>query len=212
MIGVAVRQSADIARKGLMGRFISFLPLLALPHLAAAQDMPMQHDMSQHAAHMAGMMPAGDAMMPEGVTEPGQAAFAAIQEIVARLMADPATDWSRVDISALRQHLVDMDNVTLHAEVTTLPVDNGARFDVTSADPGVTASIRAMVTAHAAAMDGANGWTMQASEIPGGAELTVTGADEDRIRGLGFFGLLAVGMHHQAHHWAIATGRNPHNP
>ena len=30
--------------------------------------------------------------------EPGQAAFAAIQEIVALLDADPSTDWSKVNI------------------------------------------------------------------------------------------------------------------
>ena len=46
-------------------------------------------------------------------TEAGQGAFAAIQEIVAILEADPDTDWSKVDIDALRQHLVDMNAVTL---------------------------------------------------------------------------------------------------
>ena len=33
-------------------------------------------------------------------TEAGQIAFAAIQEIVAILEADPQTDWSKVDIDA----------------------------------------------------------------------------------------------------------------
>ncbi len=32
-------------------------------------------------------------------------------------MADPETDSSQVDIEALRQHLIDMDNVTLRARV-----------------------------------------------------------------------------------------------
>ncbi|MFX5914869.1 hypothetical protein ABTE45_18800, partial [Acinetobacter baumannii] len=50
-------------------------------------------------------------------TQPGQSAFAAILEIVALLEADPATDWSKVNIEALRQHLIDMDNVTLRADV-----------------------------------------------------------------------------------------------
>ena len=43
--------------------------------------------------------------MPKGQTvptQPGQEAFAAIQEIVAMLEADPRTDWSKVDIDALR--------------------------------------------------------------------------------------------------------------
>lgn len=60
----------------------------------------------------------GAMMMGSGMPgETGQAAFAAIQEIVAMLDADPATDWARVDIEALRQHLIDMNNVTLGAAV-----------------------------------------------------------------------------------------------
>jgi hypothetical protein len=51
---------------------------------------------------------------------------------------------------------------------------------------------------------------MQAEEIPGGAALTVTGNDPVRIRALGFIGVMTVGMHHQAHHFALATGRDPH--
>src|SRR5579884_926245 len=38
---------------------------------------------------------------------PGQGAFGAIQEIVRSLDADPNTDWSKVDLEALRQHLID---------------------------------------------------------------------------------------------------------
>jgi hypothetical protein len=39
----------------------------------------------------------------------GQDAFGAIQEIVGMLEADPATDGSKVDIDALRDHLLDMN-------------------------------------------------------------------------------------------------------
>ena len=143
--------------------------------------------------------------------EGGQSAFAAIQEITAALMADPATDWSRVDIGALRQHLIDMDNVTLRADVVREDIVGGARFTVTSADPVVQASIRAMVMAHVATMNGVEGWDMRAEEVDGGAVMTVTGTDIARIRGLGFIGLMTVGMHHQAHHLALASGQNPHD-
>jgi hypothetical protein len=149
-------------------------------------------------------------VFPEGVMEGGQSAFAAIQEIVEQLMADPKTDWSRVDIEALRQHLIDMDNVTLRARVSAREIEGGARFEATSEDTAVTTSIRAMVPAHAAAMDGAEGWTMQAEEIPGGAALSVAGNDPARIMALGFIGVMTVGMHHQAHHFALATGQDPH--
>jgi hypothetical protein len=113
-----------------------------------------------------------------------------------------------MNIEALRQHLIDMDNVTLRARVEE--IEGGARFEATSEDRAVTSSIRAMVPAHAATMDGVEGWTMQAAEIPGGAAMVVTGADPDRIRALGFIGVMTVGMHHQAHHLALAAGQNPH--
>ena len=44
-------------------------------------------------------------------TMPGQDAFGAIQEIVQILQSDPKTDWSKVNIEALRQHLIDMNEV-----------------------------------------------------------------------------------------------------
>lgn len=142
--------------------------------------------------------------------EAGQSAFSAIGEIVAMLMKDPATDWKTVNIEALRQHLIDMDNVTLRAAVSVENIEGGARFTVSSPDPAVAASIRRMVTAHAATINGTQGWSMTAAEASDGAVLTVLGADPQRIRALGFIGVMTVGMHHQAHHLAIATGSNPH--
>ena len=50
--------------------------------------------------------------------------------IVEILEADPATDWGKVNIEALRQHLIDMDNVTLRAELKSGPVEGGMRFIV----------------------------------------------------------------------------------
>ncbi len=51
--------------------------------------------------------------------------------------------------------------------------------------------------AHVMTMDGVNGWRLEAAEIPEGAMLTVTPAktsDLDKIRGLGFIGVMTVGM------------------
>lgn len=194
-----------------MIRSTFLVTLLALPGLVLAQDVAGEHGGMWH---IPGMSHEGHGMsaeaFPAGLMEGGQSAFAAIQEIVAQLMANPMTDWSRVDIEALRQHLIDMDNVTLRARVRVEEIEGGARFEATSDDAAVTGSIRVMVPAHAATMNGVEGWTMHAAEIPGGATLTVTGADPDRIRALGFIGVMAVGMHHQAHHLALAAGQNPH--
>src|SRR5579859_1745995 len=144
-------------------------------------------------------------------TMPGQDAFGAIQEIVGILEADPKTDWSKVNIEALRQHLIDMNNVTLAAEVASSPIEGGMRYTVTGAG-AVQESIRRMVTAHAATMDGVDGWHFEAATTDGGAVLTVRppAKDMEKLRGLGFIGVLTRGMRHQMHHLMIARGENPH--
>lgn len=165
---------------------------------------------SPHAYH-AGPMPMSTAEAARP-TQPGQAAFAAIQEIVEILERDPATDWSRVDIEALRQHLIDMNNVTLSAKAKSEPTEGGMRY-IVSGDGAVRDSIRRMTIAHAATMNGVGGWTFKASESAEGATLTVLvpPADADKLRALGFIGVLTHGMHHQEHHMMIARSADPHH-
>lgn len=141
----------------------------------------------------------------------GQSAFAAIQEIVAILEADPRTDWSTVNIEALRQHLVDMNNVTLDADVGSEPVKDGIRFTARGSGP-VVGSIRRMVSAHAATMSGVSGWTFHAEDIEGGASLTVLVPAQDlqKLSALGFIGVMTRGMHHPEHHMMLARGEPPH--
>lgn len=129
------------------------------------------------------------------------------------LGADPQTDWSKVDIEALRRHLVDMDAVTLRTQVAAKPVEGGAHFLVTGGSD-VSGSIRRMIQAHAATMSGTDGWRMIAEERPGGAALTVTSPrpeDAVKIRALGFIGVMTWGMHHQQHHLMPGRGMNPHH-
>ena len=118
-------------------------------------------------------------VMPGTPTEPGQGAFAAIAETVALLQSDPATDWASTDIEALRQHLIDLDNVTMRSEVAVGPVPGGASFRVTSSDVALANSIRRRVTAHTATMDGSGIWKMTAVPSPSGAEITVIGAEAE---------------------------------
>src|SRR5271169_5032421 len=134
-----------------MIRTLAFVACLA-PAAALAQSN-FEHPAGMGGAHQ---MMHGQHMMMHGQrdgapapAQPGQGAFAAIQEIVEILEADPATDWSKVNIEALRQHLIDMDNVTLRAEVKSEAVDGGMRFTVSGAG-AVKESIQRMVTAHAA--------------------------------------------------------------
>jgi hypothetical protein len=191
---------------------------LAQSSKAPAPHPSYQHGMSDmrdgghgHGAQHGSMQGSSEAMRGSAApVEPGQSAFAAIAEIVELLRGDPETDWSRVDIAALRRHLVDMNNVTMRASVRVAKIQGGARFEVSSGDADVKGSIRRMVLAHAATMSGYEGMTMRGEQIDSGAALSVTGPNATMIRSLGFFGIATIGMHHQAHHLAIARGTNPH--
>ena len=180
---------------------LGILAVSATAAVGADAGHSVMHDVMHHEA---------GAWVPH---EGGQAAFAAIQEIVARLEADPATDWSKVDIEALRRHLIDMDNVTLRAHARDEDVAGGVRFLITGKGD-VVGSIRRMVFAHAQTMNGTGGWKYVAAETPEGASLTVTvpdARDVAEVKALGFIGVLATGSHHQMHHLMIATGRSPHD-
>ena len=184
-----------------------------LPNLAAAQETHsgMNHDaMMQNSDTVQGeTMATGMQMHP--ATEQGQSAFAAIEEIVLALDADPNTDWSKVNISGLREHLVDMELVFTDAEVQTTEVENGLRFVVTGAGK-TKGSIQRMAFAHSGIMRGVGDWAFSPEEHENGVVLTVTTTadDMDKLRAIGFFGIMAMGMHHQDHHWMMATGSNPH--
>ena len=148
-------------------------------------------------------------------TMPGQDAFGAIQEIVRMLEADPKTDWSKVNLEALRQHLIDMNEVTLKADAVTKPIDGGIEVTVTGTGRTVEA-IQRMVPAQAHQVDQRhlNGWSAKTEPLPNGVVLTVTSSDPQQvqhIRGLGFIGFMASGSHHQAHHLAMAKGEFVHS-
>ena len=172
---------------------------LLLPHMLPAQEH----------AHPPGMTHPGPvAQVP---TQGGQAAFAAISEIVAMLQADATTDWPKVNIERLRLHLVDMDLVTLRSRVVTTPVSGGAEFVVRGTGETI-AAIKRMTGAHVTMVAKGGGPKIVRTELPDGVRLLVTAQDPvdaaavARIRGLGFIGLMATGDHHTAHHLALARG------
>lgn len=192
------------------------------PPSGNAQPIPMGPGMMPHGAMPHGQMPHSPGhgpMMPGGTpaaagmpTLPGQDAFGAIAEIVRLLDADPQTDWSQVDLERLRQHLIDMNEVVLRAEVKTSPVPGGLLMDVIGVGRTESA-VRAMLIPHATELDQMPGLAAKTEPIPGGVRLTVTARDAEdgkavaRVRGLGFIGLLTLGAHHQSHHLAMARGQ-----
>ena len=145
-------------------------------------------------------------------TMPGQDAFGAIQEIVQILDGDPKTDWSKVDLEALRQHIIDMNEVTLRADAAPKQIDGGLEIAISGTERTLIA-VQRMIPAWAQTMNGHQGWTTKAASLPNGELLTVTATDPkeaQHIRGLGFIGLLASGSHHQPHHLAMAKGEFDH--
>src|ERR1700756_4787445 len=124
-------KSIDVRRETIMWRrALAILLGLALTgplvtHAVFAQSPPA----APSPMHEHGSMPAhgGDAhaqnmqmmrgMGGGGPTMSGQDAFGAIAEIVRVLDADPATDWTKVDLERLRQHLIDMNEVVLRSTV-----------------------------------------------------------------------------------------------
>ncbi|MGB3407703.1 MAG: hypothetical protein WBA67_09425 [Jannaschia sp.] len=145
------------------------------------------------------------------LSEPGQGAFAALSEVVTVLEADPETDWAKVDLDGLRAHLIDMDRLVTDATVTVIAVPGGLRADATG-EGAVLDTVRRMVPAHAAQLRADTRWTVTAEEEGTSVVLTVTSDDPAvtaRIRGLGFYGLMASQDHHRVHHMAIARGVPP---
>ena len=181
--------------------------LLSTPALAQMQHTPgMQMGGAQSGVIIPGQM----TMQGVGgspLSEPGQSAFATIAEVVAILVADPETDWSQVNIDTLREHLQDMDRVTLDSVAVAEEVAGGIRFLVTGTRY-VSLSIQRMVIGHASVMDGVDGWRYSGEIIANGAAMTVLVPEVDmaKLEALGFYGLLAAGPHHLPHHWAMANG------
>ena len=187
---------------------LGLLLVLGIPLLFLARE-PDAPAATAHESHDTGLHVSG---LP---TEYGQDAFAAISEILLILEADSTTDWSTVDLDALRQHLRDMQMVVTQATVVTREIDGGAEFEVSG--PGdVADAVQRMAVGHAA---------MTKTELPYDVVVTPTGrvttvklrandptdaAAVAKVRGIGFVGWLASGGHHQMHHLDIARGEQVH--
>ncbi len=184
--------------------FLSAFTLLATTTFGNAQSTHQHSTMAQSVAAQSNA-----STLP---TQPGQDAFGTIQEIVRILEADPRTDWSKINLGALREHLIDMNEVTLRAELSEKPVAGGVEILVTGNGRTLSA-IRRMVPTQARELSGHKGWKTMTSEIANGIRLTVVADSESEtvhLRGLGFIGLMTTGTHHQVHHLALARGENMH--
>lgn len=187
---------------------VGLLIFVSLP-LAAAET-------HQHSSCPLAQSHGGEEEAAEGsraLQELGQAAFAAVAEMVAHLEADPSVDWSSVRLDRLREHLADMDRVMTTAQVDVSDLDDGFRARVTSADARTADAIGRMLPAHGRMMDGHRGWSVRVEPLSGperGVILQVRSDDPaqaTKLRALGFAGFLVADDHHRPHHLAMTLGR-----
>jgi predicted RNA binding protein YcfA (HicA-like mRNA interferase family) len=104
-----------------------------------------------------------------------------------------------------------MNEVTLHANATVRPLDNGLEVVVTG-DGRTLQAIKRMVPAHVSELVKL-GWDAKTEEMPNGVKLTVTTSDVKQVaklKALGFMGIMVQGAHHQMHHLMMAKGEHVH--
>jgi hypothetical protein len=179
---------------------------------ASAQSTQCVHAMPGHQMTPPSAGKATGMVVGSMPTLPGQDAFGALQEIVRILQADPRTDWSKVNLDALREHLIDMNEVTLHANAAVQPIDGGIKVAVTGSGRTL-AAIQRLVRDQGKHLDGTQGWHVTSESLPDGLLLSATSSDPKQaaiIRGLGFAGVLTSGGYHQLHHLAMARGEFAH--
>jgi hypothetical protein len=185
---------------------LALLLMIGAGAVVAASALVFAQDQSHmdHAQHGHG----SGAVVP---TMPGQEAFGTIQEIVRILEADPATDWSKVNIGALREHLIDMNEVAMRARASERSLGNGIEITVTG-EGRTLAAIRRMVPAHVRELV-ALGWDAKTEDLANGVKLVVTTSDPRQVvklEALGFMGIMVQGAHHQPHHLMMAKGEFAH--
>jgi hypothetical protein len=138
--------------------------------------------------------------------------LAVLAGLVARLEADPTSDWRRVDLEAVRRHLADLERVTLAAEVRAEELPGGVGLTVTGPDPASVAAIRRLLPERAARLAEARRWKVATVTVAEGLRVEVRSLDPreaGRIRALGLTGLLVVGPLDEAYLLSLARGEPP---
>ncbi len=202
----------------------SLFASVIVPTSTFAEDM--DHSKMNHAEHMKQMGKMDKPITPMNPTpktipssaiplkEAGNAIFGTIQEVISKLDADPNTDWEKVDIEGLRQHLIDMENFTSGVDVLSQKnIEKGAEIVIRAKSEAAHHSLTRALKAHPSMMESETGWTMDVKQNKERFTLKIETKKQEevaRLRGLGYIGAMSLGNHHQVHHWMMASGSNPH--
>lgn len=136
------------------------MPLITMPALAetaSKTDLP-SHNMAQHSQHQS-------RRVSGGLTESGTDMFATIQEVIQKLSADPNTDWSKVNLEALRQHLRDMFEFSYNVDVISQqPIEQGVKIRVKPVTARAEHALDRVLGAHPVMLKMETGWDMKSNE------------------------------------------------
>jgi len=183
---------------------------------APSADQSMHANMN-HETHMMQEPAQTDVSMvsTSPLTEPGNAIFATIQEVVNQLLQDDDTDWEKVDLESLRQHLIDMENFTVNVQVISkTDIEQGVQVLIEPNTTQAAGSLDRALSAHPAMLEQETGWSMVSEKSGNNYRIQITSSNPEdvvKIRALGYIGIMTMGSHHQPHHWAMASGNNPHS-
>ena len=166
----------------------------------------VNHSKMDHAKHMMQMgagtaekpvMPTAPAPSATPLKEAGNAIFGTIQETIKMLDADPNTNWEKIDIEGLRQHLIDMENFTSGVDVLSeKKIEKGAEMVIRAKSEMAHHSLSRALKAHPSMLTSETGWTMGVKQSKERFTLTIeTQKPEEvaRLRALGYIGVMALG-------------------
>jgi len=107
-----------------------------------------------------------------------------------------------------------MNDMTSNVDVISqTPIANGMVALVKPTTKRAEEALKRVFSAHPGVLKSESEFDMDVSFKEGVYTLTTTtsnSSDVNKIRGLGYIGLMAYGNHHQPHHLSMARGSNPH--
>ena len=117
------------------------------------------------------------------LTMPGTNFWNHSEEAVQKLEADPNTDWSKVDLEALRQHLLDMKAFTEEVQVISKkPIENGVGITGKTRNRKSSQRIKALVQYAPCDVKKGRGWDMTATPMEIRWDITCTTKTSRKIK------------------------------
>jgi hypothetical protein len=190
----------------------NIISVISLCFISAVQA-ESSHSSMNHGNMSHESMNHGDLSSKTTLKEAGTDPFAVIQEVISALESNPNTNWEKVNLEALRLHLVEMQDITINVNVAEKNVESGFEAIIMPISRRALRAVGNVLQNHKSMLESETGWHMEVIKTEDVFNITVTTTDVNeinKIRGLGYIGVMAYGNHHQPHHWALASGENPH--